>query len=329
MAASISLADVGLPPLDVPESRPPISGEEYDERISALRGRVDVERVVVYGDREHFANLAFFCGFDPRFEEALLVVGGEKPVLLVGNEGLSYTALVTADVDVVLCPSLSLMGQSRNGGPRLADALRATGIDHGTHVGFVGWKALEASEWEAAVPAIAAPAFIVDTVRHLTGPDGSAVDVTSVVTGPADGLRSISSVDQIAAFEWAAARSSRAIARILTAAAPGVTAQEAVRAMGYEGEPLSVHVMFSSGPEVAVGLRSPSARPVEQGDAATAAVGFWGASAAGPGWSSAPTPPAAGARRNTCSGWRFPTGGRSRPGTRRSGSERRVGRSTR
>ena len=183
VAASISLADVGLPPLDVPESRPPISGEEYDRRISALRGRVDVERVVVYGDREHFANLAFFCGFDPRFEEALLVVGGEKPVLLVGNEGLSYTALVTADVDVVLCPSLSLMGQSRSGGPRLADALRATGIDHGTHVGFVGWKALEASEWEATVPAIAAPAFIVDTVRHLAGPDGAVVDVTPAVTG--------------------------------------------------------------------------------------------------------------------------------------------------
>jgi hypothetical protein len=34
--------------------------------------------------------------------------------------------------------------------------------------------------------------------------------------------------------------------------------------------------MFSSGPEVAVGLRSPSARPIELGDAATSAIGFWG-----------------------------------------------------
>ena len=27
---------------------------------------------MVYGDREHFANLAFLTGFDPRFEEAIL-----------------------------------------------------------------------------------------------------------------------------------------------------------------------------------------------------------------------------------------------------------------
>src|SRR5262249_21683373 len=35
-------------------------------------------------------------------------------------------------------------------------------------------------------------------------------------------------------------------------------------------------VMFWSGPEVAVGLRSPSARPIELGDAATTAIGYWG-----------------------------------------------------
>ena len=45
------LADVGLPALDVPESRPAIAGAEYDRRISALHERIDAERVVVYGDR--------------------------------------------------------------------------------------------------------------------------------------------------------------------------------------------------------------------------------------------------------------------------------------
>jgi hypothetical protein len=273
---TVTLADVGVPPLDVPDSRPEIAGQEYDGRIRALAERAAAERVVVYGDREHFANLAFFCGFDPRFEEALLVIGGRKPVLLVGNEGLSYTSLLTADVDVVLCPSLSLMGQTRSGGPTLAGALRDAGVARGTGVGVVGWKSLEASEWEADVPALAAPAFVVDTLRHLAGQDGTVADVTPVVTNPVDGLRAISSPDQIAAFEWAAARSSRAVARVVQAARPGMAAQEAAGAMGYEGEPLSVHTMFSSGPEVAVGLRSPTARPIERGDAATTAIGFWG-----------------------------------------------------
>ncbi len=46
--------------------------------------------------------------------------------------------------------------------------------------------------------------------------------------------------------------------------------------MPYAGEPLSAHVLFASGPEVAVGLRSATDRKLELGDAATTAVGFWG-----------------------------------------------------
>jgi len=38
---------------------------------------------VVYGDREHFANLAYLKNFDPRFEEALLVIGPEFGRLLI------------------------------------------------------------------------------------------------------------------------------------------------------------------------------------------------------------------------------------------------------
>jgi hypothetical protein len=47
--------------------------------------------------------------------------------------------------------------------------------------------------------------------------------------------------------------------------------------MRYAGEPLSVHTMFASGPEVGVGLRSPTTRRLRAGDAATTAVGLWGA----------------------------------------------------
>ena len=45
------------------------------------------DRLVVYADREHSANLAYLTGFDPRFEEAMLVVGPDgDPAILVGNE---------------------------------------------------------------------------------------------------------------------------------------------------------------------------------------------------------------------------------------------------
>src|SRR5436309_5212700 len=92
---------------------------------------------------------------------------------------------------------------------------------------------------------------------------------------PRDGLRAENSADQLAAFEWAAARASRAVFAVLSAVEPGSTEREAVAAMGYAGEPLSAHVMLASG-EGLVGLRSPSDRLLELGDPVTAAIGYWG-----------------------------------------------------
>jgi hypothetical protein len=46
---------------------------------------------VVYADREHCANLLHLTGFDPRFEEALLLLSADgRRKLLVGNECLGY-----------------------------------------------------------------------------------------------------------------------------------------------------------------------------------------------------------------------------------------------
>ena len=56
-------------------------------RSARARRAAGYDRLVVYADREHSANLAFLTGFDPRFEEAMLVVGPDgDPLILVGNE---------------------------------------------------------------------------------------------------------------------------------------------------------------------------------------------------------------------------------------------------
>jgi hypothetical protein len=270
---NVELGSVRLPAFGVPEERPAIPGAEHDARMDELQAMVGSDWTVVYGDREHFANLAFLTGFDPRFEEALLLLGPSR-TLVVGLEGEAYATLLDARLDVVVCPSLSLMGQER-AGPTLEEVLRSAGLGDGASVAVVGWKAFEPSEWSLAAPAIAAPAFLVDLLRHVAGA-ALVTDATAALTSPGDGLRARNSAVQIAAFEWAAARASEAVDAIVAAAAPGVTEQDAVAAMRYRGEPLSAHLMFSSGPEVAVGLRSPTARRLRAGDAATTAVGLWG-----------------------------------------------------
>src|SRR5690349_1602041 len=87
--ATARLARIELPDFGAPGPRPELPPAVYDERIEALRARADeagYDRIVVFADREHSANLSFLTGFDPRFEEAVLVLAPDgEPAILVGN----------------------------------------------------------------------------------------------------------------------------------------------------------------------------------------------------------------------------------------------------
>ena len=280
MQRPIELIDVAPPPLELADEPPAISGAEFEARIAALRRAVDADWIVVYGDREHNANLIFVCNLDPRFEEALFVIGPDTRTLVLGKEDVGYVPVVPIDVDVVCCPTFSLMGIDRSGGPTLEQALRQLGIGTGARIAVVGWKALRADEWNGRQPAIFAPAFFVDTLRDLAGDAGSVVDATAALTSPRSGLRTFASAEQIAIFEWGASRCSVWVDAIIGAARPGVSEHDAFRAAKWSGEPLSLHPVFASGPDVAVGLGSPGSRRLELGDAAIACIGLWGGNTA-------------------------------------------------
>jgi hypothetical protein len=273
---AVDLIDVAPPPLELADELPAIPAAEFEARIAALRKAVDAEWIVVYGDREHGANLIFLSNLDPRFEEALLVIGPNSRTLVLGKEDVGYVPVVPIDVDVVLCPTFSLMGIDRGGGPMLEEALRQIGIGPGARIGVVGWKALHPDEWNGRRAAIFAPAFFVDTLRDIAGEPGTVFDATTALTSPRSGLRTFSGADQIAIFEWGASRCSAWVHAILDASRPGVSEREAFRAVPWGGEPLSCHPVFASGPDVAVGLRSASSRRFELGDAAITAIGLWG-----------------------------------------------------
>ena len=282
MKRPIELSDVGMPAPEYPEECPSIPAAEFEARIAAVLAAVDADWVVVYGDREHHASFVWLCNLDPRFEEALLVLGRDRRTLLLGKENVGYTPIIPAglDFDVVCVPTLSLMGIDRSGFPTVEQALRDAGISTGDRVGVVGWKALLPEEWNGGYKAIFAPAFFVDTLRAITGDPALVSDATAVVTNPRDGLRTFCSADQIAVFEWGAARCSAWVSLILRSVRPGMTEREAFHVVPWGGEPLSMHPVFSSGPEVAVGLRSPSTRRLELGDAGIVAIGLWGGNCA-------------------------------------------------
>jgi hypothetical protein len=280
MTRAIELVHAEPPPFELGEELPSISAAELDSRIAALREAVDADWIVVYGDREHAASLIYLVNLDPRFEEALLVLGPDSRTLLLGKEDVGYAPIVPIEVDVVCVPTFSLMGIDRSDGPTLEQALREIGVKAGERIGVVGWKAVDADEHRLEVPPIFAPAFFVDTLRAIVGGAALVTDVTRALTSPRSGLRTFATADQIAVFEFGASRCSAWVHAIIDAAAPGVSEREAFRAADWSGEPLSYHPVFASGEDVAVGLRSPTSRRLELGDAAVTAIGLWGGNCA-------------------------------------------------
>ena len=269
------LAEISLPDFGMPDVRPEIPPSLYAERIERLRERAAAagfDRLVVYADREHSASLAYLTGFDPRFEEAVLVLGlGGEPAILVGNECRGMAAAAPLAMRPVLFQDLSLPGQPRDRSRPLADLLGEEGIRAGSRVGVVGWKTY------ASCTMVDAPAFLVDELRRITGPGGAVENATGLLINAADGLRVINEVEQLAAFEYAACQTSQGVRRLLFGLRPGMTEREAVRLLDWNGTPLSCHLMLSAGPRASLGLLSPGDRPIGRGDPFTVAFGIWGA----------------------------------------------------
>jgi len=269
------LVELQLLDFGEPAVRPELPVARYPERLEALRARMArrrYDRLVVFADREHSASIAFLTGFDPRFEEAILIVRPNgDPAILVGNECFGMAGAAPLPMRRHLLQDLSLPSQPRDRSRPLAEILADEGIGRGGRIGVVGWKTY------ASRATIEVPAFLVDTLRELVGADGLVENATDLLIDPEDGLRVINDVDQLAAFEWAATQTSGGVRRLLEGLRPGLTERETVRLLDWNGTPLSCHLMLTAGARATLGLLSPSDRPIERGDPFTVAFGIWGA----------------------------------------------------
>lgn len=286
MSRHAELADLPLPDFGLPTVEPQIPAATYRQRIALLRARArqaGLTAFLVYGDREHSANLAYLTGYDPRFEEALLLIdlgaAERKPVLVVGNEGWGYTAIspIRDDLDIALYQSFSLLGQDRSRSQPLADLLRGAGIGPGAQIGTAGWKHYGPTESPTPDAWIEIPAYLVDTLRALAGSTGSVRNANALLMDSSQGLRAVNDLDQLARFEFAATHTSQALRRVIFSLRPGMTEFEAVELMRLNGLPWSCHLMLSAGPHAVMGLPSPSLRPMQRGEPFTTAYGVWGA----------------------------------------------------
>lgn len=276
---SIALRPVAIPDFGPIAPPPPLPPATYAARCDAALRAAGTDWLAVYADREHLANVMFLAGFEPRFEEALLLLGpAGRRVLLTGNECESYAALSPLPgVEVLLSQTMSLLGQDRSTAPRIIDVLQSAGLRRGDRVGVIGWKYLDAVEWDGSAPSFV-PAVYLDALRAVAGAEQVA-DVTPVLLHPESGQRSIIDADQIAIFEAAAARASEMVWSVVRGTRPGDLERDAALNLRYRGEPMNVHAMLATGDAAGgavIGLASPGWRRIAKGDGASTAVGLWG-----------------------------------------------------
>ncbi|WP_292405858.1 aminopeptidase P family N-terminal domain-containing protein [Mesorhizobium sp.] len=237
--APVALKTMSLPEFGEPTVMPLVARTTYEARIGALaaRGsRFGFDAFVVYGDREHAANVAYLTGYDPRFEETLLViVPGKQPKLLVGNEGWGYAEICDGPYERVLYQTFSLPAQPRDRSPALLDILADCGLKAGQRIGAIGWKPFGPGDAGFGETTLDLPSFIADTLRTLAGDKHTVVNAANLLMNPADGLRAINEADQLASFEFAATYSSQGLRNVLEGIEPGMTELQAARLMGING----------------------------------------------------------------------------------------------
>ncbi len=277
----VGLRQVLLPEFGEPSVMPAIPKQLYVNRVEEclLHAKAaGFDLVIVYGDREHVANIAYLSGYDPRFEEALLIFGKtETPQLLIGNEGWGYAELCDGPYERILCQTFSLPAQPRGESKGFPDILAASGVSKGARVAAIGWKPVTALDNGFSDGAVDIPEFITAEVRKLIGPSGSMTNAAGLLMNPRDGMRAINEVDQLAMFEFSATFTSQGLRNVLSAVEPGMSEIAAARYLGMNGLPLCCHPMLSAGKRASYGLPSPSLNILRRGDPVTMAYGVWGA----------------------------------------------------
>lgn len=117
MRQNIVSKNLGYEPIDTldlgyPDSSTVLPAEEYAERLYRMTEKMDendFDAVVIYGDKEHFSNFKYFVGFDPRFEESLIVIHRDgRAFAALGNECMGQAERAMIPLIAVLCQVFSL-----------------------------------------------------------------------------------------------------------------------------------------------------------------------------------------------------------------------------
>ncbi|MFH1422789.1 MAG: hypothetical protein ABIH42_08780 [Planctomycetota bacterium] len=285
------LIEIDYPEFGVVDTPPNIKLSEYQARIAGVRAVMEshgLTHLVIYADREHFTNLFYLSGFDPRFEEALMILRpDEKPLIITGNECGAYLNISPLfrekEVRHERYQSFSLLSQPRNESKMLREIFASEGISEKSKVGCAGWKFFSEEETPDALHTIEIPAFIVDVLREIAG-HKSVVNATDIFMHPDYGLRSACTASETAFLEYSSVRASEGVKKMLHGIKDGMVDFELAKLMEYSGEPLCCHMTLVTGDNREYGMCSPMGAVIRRGEPLAFNLGYWGSNVCRAGW---------------------------------------------
>ncbi|WP_117168578.1 M24 family metallopeptidase [Paraliobacillus sediminis] len=259
-------------PVDLTDETMQLHKEKVLERMK--EEMMDV--LLVYADREHGTNFGYLAGFEPRFEEAILVLHQSgKTYMLLGNESLRMQQYSRIQVEAIAIPHFSLPNQPMGNSKTFSELIQSAGIEAGMKIGIAGWK-MFTSEMDENNQLFDTPYFIVEAVKNLVGDAGHVWNATSLFIHPGKGARVNMNANEIAHYEFGASLASSRIMKMLDKLEPGMTEMELADELAAYGQPNNVQTICATGDRFTNAVVAPRAKKVSVGDKFSSTLGFRG-----------------------------------------------------
>lgn len=269
---------VKSPQIARPQTPVLISDETYARHLARLRqamAHAGLDAVVLYADKEHGDNFYYFTGFEPRFEEAALVVRRDSVAIVLGNEMYKMHQYSRVTAKPVLCPYFSLPNQPMEGEAPMLDVWAQSGIVPGDRVGVVGWKLFTAALADND-SVFDVPYYWVTSLQQAVGAQGRLTNAARLLIGPDTGVRTTLEADEIAYYEQNAAWASACVEDLLSELAPGQTERELAGHLSAFGQVVPCHPMCATGDRFGGAEVSPREKAVRLGDKFTTSMSLRG-----------------------------------------------------
>lgn len=266
------MVETGVNPVDLDDA----TMEKRKQRLLEKMKENNYDAVVIYGDREHSANYSYLTGFDPRFEESLIVLHKSgKAYLLLGNEALKMVNYSRLKAEAIRVPYFSLPNQPMEHEQSLIRVFKEAELEVGMSIGVIGWK-LFTSAYEDNKAMFDVPSFIIDALRSFAGENGRLVNAADIMIHPEYGIKTCMNANEIAHYEFGATLSSICMMRMLNAIELGKTEMELGELLSMYGQPNTVTTICATGDRFTNAMVFPRKNKTKLGDRFSATVGYRG-----------------------------------------------------